>query len=413
MVYKSLIMNLLNSNYKIKKTLKHLYIFLFFFSVLTFGQEKKYQAATVGFYNLENLFDIYPSAGYIDGNLDYQDEFYHTSVKIDEIATLDTVDCKCRLTEDNLKGKKIIRRIILQDEFSPNSTKAWDEIKYQQKLTNLSKVISEIGKDVTQSAPVAMGLCEVENREVIQDLISQPSLKPYNYGIVHYNSLDKRGIDVGFIYQKDRIVIKSKRKYELEVFNVDGNRDYTRDILRVDALLDGEPITFLVNHWPSRSGGEAASFPKRKAAAELLKSIFEEIKAENNDAKIIAMGDFNDDPVSPSIAEYLGAKDNKNKLKSGDIYNAMGKMFKDGYGTLAYRDGWNLFDQIITTASLVGNDYESYKMYKTEIFSPQYLVSKEGQYKGYPNRMYGGDSYRFDGYSDHFPVYTILLREVK
>ena len=410
---KSIIMNLLNSDCKFKKSLIFSYIILLFFSVLTFGQEKQYQAAAIGFYNVENLFDIYPSAGYIDGTLDYQDQFYHTSVKIEDIPTLDTVMCRCRLTPENLMGKKVIRNIILQHEFSPSSPKAWDETKYQQKLTNLSRVISEIGKNVTQSAPVAMGLSEIENREVIQDLIDQPALKPYNYGIVHYNSLDKRGIDVGFIYQKDRLVVQKTHKYELVVNNVDGNRDYTRDILRVDGLLDGEPISFLVNHWPSRSGGEAASFPKRKAAAELLKSIFNEIKTANPDARIIAMGDFNDDPVNPSIAEHLGAKTDKRKLKKGDIFNAMGQMYKDGYGTLAYRDGWNLFDQIITSETLVGDDYDNYQIYKTEIFSPQYLVSKEGQYKGYPNRMYGGDSYRADGYSDHFPVYTILLREVK
>ncbi|MDO5656201.1 MAG: endonuclease [Flavobacteriaceae bacterium] len=397
---------------KIKNSLIFTNIFLLIFSTLVFGQNKQYQAAAVGFYNLENLFDIYPSAGYIDGNLDYQDQFYHTSVKVADIPTLDTVMCNCRLTPGNLKGKKIIRPIILQDEFTPNGPKAWDEIKYQQKLKNLSKVISEIGKDVTQTAPVAMGLVEVENREVIEDLISQPNLLPYNYGIVHYNSLDKRGIDCGFIYQKDRIVVTKTQKYELEVYNVNGNRDYTRDILRVDGLLDGEPISFLVNHWPSRSGGQAASFPKRKAAAELLKSIFDEIKSENPNAKIIAMGDFNDDPVDPSLSQVLGAVTQRKNVKDGNLFNLMGKMFADGYGTLAYRDGWNLFDQIITTSSLIGDDYSSYRVYKTEIFSPQYLVSKEGQYKGYPNRMFGGDSYRADGYSDHFPVYTIMLREV-
>ena len=406
-------MNFSNSGDKIKNFLAFILLIFLFNANLTFAQDNQYQAATVGFYNLENLFDIYPSAGYIDGTRDYQDQLYHISINRADIANYDTVDCKCRLTEANLSGKKIIRELILIDEFTPNGPKAWNQEKYNQKLNNLSRVIAEMGSDLTQSAPVAMGVVEVENRDVLEDLVKQPAIEKFNYGVIHYNSLDKRGIDVGFIYQKDRIIIKNTKKYELEVFNVDGNRDYTRDILRVDALLDGEAVHFLVNHWPSRRGGEAASFPKRKAAAELLKSIFEEIRAENKDAKIIAMGDFNDDPNSPSLDQVLGAEGNKKKLKDNSIYNAMGDMFSKGYGTLAYRDGWNLFDQIITSSSIVGNDYDSYQIYKTEIFSPSYLVSKEGQYKGYPNRMYGGDTYRSDGYSDHFPVYTILLRKVE
>lgn len=397
---------------------KPLGLIAFIFAIISNGnnlvaQENQFQAATVGFYNVENLFDIYPSAGFIDGTKDYQDEFYHINIKREDIPNYDTINCKCRLTEENLRGKKVIRHTILAEEFTPQGGKSWDEPKYNQKLKNLSKVISEIGADVTNTAPVVMGLSEVESREVIQDLIDTPLLKPYNYGIVHYNSMDKRGIDVALIYQKDRVVVQKTLKYELEVYNTNGNRDYTRDILRVDALLDGEMIHFIVNHWPSRSGGEAASEHKRKAAAELMLSIFEDIKSQNKDAKIIAMGDFNDDPNSPSIKEVLNTVDNKNRVKADDIYNPMGRMFSRGFGTLAYRDGWNLFDQILLTGTLVGDDYSDYQAYKTEIFSPAYLISKSGSFKGYPNRMYGGDTYNASGYSDHFPVYTILLRKVK
>ncbi len=406
-------MNILVSSYKFKKDLAYLVLVFLFISNFTIAQENQFQAATVGFYNVENLFDIYPSAGLIDGNKDYQDEFYHINIKREDIPKYDTIDCKCRLTEENLKGKKVIRQLILIDEFTPDGPKAWDETKYNQKLKNLSKVISEMGADVTGTAPVVVGLAEVESREVIEDLIAMPLLQPFNYGIVHYNSLDKRGIDVGLIYQKDRVVVTKTHKYELEVYNTNNRRDYTRDILRVDALLDGEPMHFLVNHWPSRSGGEAASSHKREAAAELMLSIFNEIREENKDAKIIAVGDFNDDPNSPSIKEVLKSVDKKRKVRDGDIFNATGSMFEKGFGTLAYRDGWNLFDQILTSSSLVGDDYDSYQLYRTEIFSPLYLVSREGSYKGYPNRMYGGDTYNANGYSDHFPVYSILLRKVK
>ncbi|MDG4949408.1 endonuclease [Weeksellaceae bacterium KMM 9724] len=406
-------MNILVSSYKFKKDLAYLVLVFLFISNLTIAQENQFQAATVGFYNVENLFDIYPSAGLIDGNKDYQDEFYHINIKREDIPKYDTVDCKCRLTEENLKGKKVVRELILIDEFTPDGPKAWDETKYNQKLRNLSKVISEMGADVTGTAPVVVGLAEVESREVIEDLIAMPLLQPFNYGVVHYNSLDKRGIDVGLIYQKDRVVVTKTQKYELEIYNTNGRRDYTRDILRVDALLDGEPMHFLVNHWPSRRGGEAASSHKREAAAELMLSIFNEIREEDKDAKIISVGDFNDDPNSPSIKNVLNSVDKKRKVKDGDIFNATGSMFEKGFGTLAYRDGWNLFDQILTSSSLVGDDYDSYQLYRTEIFSPLYLVSREGSFKGYPNRMYGGDTYNANGYSDHFPVYSILLRKVK
>ena len=406
-------MNILVSSHKFKKDLANLALVFLFISNFTIAQENKFQAATVGFYNVENLFDIYPSAGLIDGNKDYQDEFYHINIKREDIPKYDTIDCKCRLTEENLKGKKVVRELILIDEFTPDGPKAWDETKYNQKLRNLSKVISEMGADVTGTAPVVVGLAEVESREVIEDLIAMPLLQPFNYGVVHYNSLDKRGIDVGLIYQKDRVVVTKTHKYELEIYNTNSRRDYTRDILRVDALLDGEPMHFIVNHWPSRSGGEAASSHKRKAAAELMLSIFNEIREENKDAKIISVGDFNDDPNSPSIKNVLKSVDKKRKVKDGDIFNATGSMFEKGFGTLAYRDGWNLFDQILTSSSLVGDDYDSYQLYRTEIFSPLYLVSREGSFKGYPNRMYGGDTYNANGYSDHFPVYSILLRKVK
>lgn len=133
-----------------------------------------------------------------------------------------------------------------------------------------------MGSSITKTAPVAVGFAEVESRGVLEDLINQPSLKPYDYGIVHYNSWDKRGIDVGFIYQKSRFKVTETKKYELKVFNDNGTRDYTRDIVRVTGLLDGEEISFVINHWPSRRGGEAASYPRRKAAGELLKSIFDE-----------------------------------------------------------------------------------------------------------------------------------------
>ncbi|MFV0303870.1 MAG: endonuclease [Moheibacter sp.] len=400
---------------KINKTLTIFTLFSLFFSTVGYAQQN-YKAATVAFYNLENLFDTKISAGYIDGTRDPLDPSYHISISEDEISDFDTVSFKNRYTYENIEGKKIIRPLILQKEqFSPQGTKVWTENRYNQKLKNLSQVISQLGKEETKSAPVIVGFCEIENREVVQDLIDQPELKKHNYGIAHFNSFDARGVDVALIYQKSRFQVTKTKPYIIEIYANDGSRKYTRDILQVTGLLDGEEITFLVNHWPSRSGGEQASMPFRKKAAEVMKGVYDEIRSKNPDAKIMAMGDFNDDPVSPSIAKTLGAISDKSKIKDSDIVDLMYSMFKKGMGTLAYRDSWNLFDQFIVTGTLIDKSkkFDSYKVFKTKIFSPSYLITPEGQYKGYPYRMFGGDTYYPNGYSDHFPVYTVLLKEVK
>lgn len=400
--------------YKIIKSLTKFTLLVTLFSTQLSAQDN-YQAATVAFYNVENLFDTEISSGYIDGTLPYTDPNYHISIPAKDASKYETEPFSERYTYENIEGKKIIRPLILQDEYSATGKKVWTKERYNQKLKNLAHVISQLGKEQTQSAPVIVGLCEIENRNVVEDLINQPTLKSFNYGIAHFNSFDARGVDVALIYQKNRFRVTEAKPHVVEIFNDDGNRSYTRDILQVTGLLDGEEITFLVNHWPSRSGGEKASAPKRAKAAEVMKGIFDDIRAKNPDAKIMAMGDFNDDPVSPSIKKIMGAKGDKERIKEGDIYNVMEPMFKKGMGTLAYRDSWNLFDQMLTTGNMVDlkKEYKSYKIYKSDIFSPPYTVTPEGQYKGYPFRMYGGDTYYANGYSDHFAVFTVLLRATK
>ena len=400
--------------FKINKSLTKLSVLLTLFSTSLFAQQK-YQAATVAFYNIENLFDTEISTGYIDGTLSPTDPNYHISINVNDISNYDTVNFEGDYTYENISGKKIIRPLILQDEFSPTGKKVWTEERYNQKDKNISHVIAQLGKEETQSAPVIVGLCEIENRKTVEDIANSPELKKYDYGVVHFNSFDARGVDVALIYQKSRFQVTSAKPYVIEIFENDGSRDYTRDILRVTGLLDGEEITFLVNHWPSRSGGEQASRPRRQKAAEVMKGIYDEIRAENPEAKIMAMGDFNDDPVSPSLDKTMNAIPNKGKIKDSDIVNLMYTMFKNGMGTLAYRDSWNLFDQFIVTGVMIDaqKKFESYKVFKTEIFSPDYLVQPDGQYKGYPYRMFSGDTFRAKGYSDHFPVYTVLLRSLK
>jgi hypothetical protein len=339
------------------------FYFLLLSVVWTHSQsENEYELRTIAFYNLENLFDT---------------------------------------KNDTL---------IYDDDRTPEGKDAWTQKRYDHKLGQLSKVISQKGIDILKNPPDILGVCEVENKQVLQDLVNHQNLRKYDYGIVHFDSPDERGIDVALLYRKSVFIPMAFESRRLLLFKDNDKRDYTRDQLVVEGLLDNERIHFIVNHWPSRSGGEARSRPFRLAAAKLNKRIIDSIQRNNSLAKIISMGDFNDDPVDPSIKRVLGVKGKKKQLDSMSLFGPMEKLFKKGEGSLAYRDKWNLFDQIYMTANLVSTASDEYKFWKTGIFTPHYLIDTKGKYKGYPLRTYAGGSY-IGGYSDHFPVYVYLIRE--
>lgn len=337
-----------------------LFSFLLLFSFDVNAQQKQYKVATVAFYNLENLFD-----------------------------TLDTPDKN-------------------DEEYTPEGSNNWNSKKYYAKLKNMAEVISQIGNDLTDAPPAIVGVCEVENRQVLEDLIEQPQLKPYNYNIIHYESPDRRGIDVALLYQSAVFEVTNTVSATLTIEEMDDF--YTRDQLVVSGILDGEKLHFMVNHWPSRYGGELRSRPLRNAAAKLTRSLVDSIINIDFDAKVLVMGDFNDDPVNESLMEHLDAKKSERKTRPGDLFNPYYDMHKKGYGTLAYRDQWNLFDQIIVSRSLLGNDKSTFKFYQAKIFSKDFLKRETGRYKGYPYRTHAAGIY-LGGYSDHFPVYVFLIKE--
>ena len=373
------------------------------------------RTAAVGFYNVENLWDTVKSVDYIDATLPAHHVNSHRSVPLDSLKYLEiTKDYKGPWDYERIKGQKVVRKQILSDDFTPKSNKNYTYNIYQQKLKNIAQVISEIGFKYTKTAPVVVGLVEVENRQVVEALTQQDALKKYDYGVVHYNSFDARGIDVALIYQKKRFTVTNSYKKELVLFREDGKREYTRDLLVVSGILDGEKVAFFVNHWPSRRGGEAVSMPKRNAAAALLKQEMDALREKNPNIKLIAMGDFNDDPISPSFKNHLKAiGDEKELNEEYPYFNPMYKMYKKGVASLAYRDAPNLFDQIIYSKNLVSSSSaEEYAVYRTEVYAPAYLINKQGNYKGYPFRSWDGDKFT-GGYSDHFPVFTILQKEVK
>ena len=394
--------------------MKPLLFLIFSFFHISFSAQIK-RVATIGFYNVENLFDTIQSADYIDTSLPKNHINFHRSIPLDSLKYLEiTKNYKGPWDYEKMKGKKIVRKQSLSEDFTPKSSKNYTYDIYQQKLKNIAQVISEIGTKYTKTTPVIVGLAEVENRQVLEDLVKQDALKKYNYGIEHYNSFDARGIDVALIYQKKRFLVTQSYKKELIIYREDGKREYTRDLLVVVGILDGEKVAFFVNHWPSRRGGEAISMPKRNAAANLLKQEMDTIKEKNPNIKLIAMGDFNDDPISPSFKNYVKAVGSEKELSEKYPYfNPMYKMYKKGIASLAYQDAPNLFDQIIYSKNLVSDKIkEEYTAYKTEVFAPAYLINKQGNYKGYPFRSWSDNQFT-GGYSDHFPVFTILQKEIK
>lgn len=372
------------------------------------------RTATIGFYNVENLFDTIQSADYIDGRLPQHHPKFHRSVPLDSLKYLEVDEYKSSWNYDKIGKRRVVRKQTASEEFTPKSAKNYTFEIYQQKLKNTAQVISEIGAKYTKTAPVVVGLIEIENRKVVEDLVNQDALKKYDYGVVHYNSFDARGIDVALIYQKKRFFVLNSYKKELVLYREDGKREYTRDLLVVEGVLDGEKVAFFVNHWPSRRGGEAVSAPKRNAAASLLKQEMDNLREKNPNIKIIVMGDFNDDPISPSFRNYVKAVgDEKELSEEYPYFNPMHKMYKKGVATLAYQDAPHLFDQIIYSKNLISKELSNtYRVYKTEVFAPAYLINKQGNYKGYPFRSWNGDHFT-GGYSDHFPVFTILQKRVE
>lgn len=337
---------------------------LFLVSFYCFSQ-KQYDIRTIAFYNVENLFDTI-----------------------------------------NDTSKK--------DERSPIMEIKKDRSKiYWDKIDNLGEVILQLGSEKTNNSPTILGVAEIENEGVLLDLVNSEKLKKKRYGIIHFDAPDDRGIDVALLYQARHFKPVHYEAFDPNIY-VDNKKIKTRDILWVNGYLDDEEINIIVNHWPSRRGGEAKSRPLREKAAFKVTQIIEKIRESDKNAKIIIMGDFNDDPINTSFKKVLKAKSKKENLQPNDIYNPYEGMFKKGLNTLGYRDNINLFDQILISTPLVKseNDYTGYKMFKSGIFNKRFLTQKNGRYKGYPFRSFSYGKYT-NGYSDHYPVYMYLIKEKK
>lgn len=343
-------------------------VLLFLLLACTFlgaaAQKNEYKPIIISFYNLENFYD----------------------------------------TVDN--------PLVNDEEFLPTGIRNYNTAIYTDKVNRLATVISQIGTDFNPDGPALLGVAEVENDTVLNDLIHNKLLDKRGYRIVHYDSKDARGVDVGLLYNPRYFKVLQSDKLFVQLPGGSKDAYYTRDILWVKGELDGEVIHIYVNHWPSRYGGETRSEPARKAAAQVCKNHIDSIAKLEPNAKVIIMGDLNDDPINASVAKVIGARGSEADVKPEGFFNPWVELYKKGIGTLAYQDAWGLFDQILISYPWLNKKQDGAFFYQQHIFHRDFMVENNGRYKGYPMRTWDGNTYR-GGYSDHFPTFLVMLKQVK
>ncbi|MGB5238151.1 MAG: endonuclease [Flavobacteriaceae bacterium] len=315
-----------------------------------FKRKKRKHLFTAAFYNLENLFD----------------------------------------TEDD--------SFSLDDDFTPEGAKKWSNKRYKRKLSKLSKTIDQLGRKESALPPALVGVAEVENKRVVQELLQCGPLKKIPYDYIHFDSPDERGIDTALIYHKEHFKPLFSEPIPLFIENKEGERDMTRDILYVYGMLNGEAVHLFVNHWPSRRAGEELTSSKRLSAADTIISYMSGLEKEHEQLNYIVMGDFNDGPEDRSI---------KHLVESKDLYNPMEKLITPDRGSANYKRSWSLFDQIIVSHSFFDFKKGTHSFAHANIFDEYFLTEWKGKYRGNPFRTYVGRKYK-GGYSDHFPVYIQL-----
>ena len=331
------------------------------------AQEHRYNIYGVMFYNLENLFDTINNNGVYDL------------------------------------------------EFSPQGARQWNHEKYWKKQHNMAYTIAQITTKGTPDGPAIIGVSEIENITVLQDLVRMPEIKNRRYQIVHHDGPDRRGVDVGLLYNPRLFKVLNVTNQRL---SIEGNPNFrTRDQLCVTGMLAGDKVSVLVNHWPSRLGGEDASSYLREAAAAMARRTIDSLLRDDPNQGIIFMGDLNDDPQNKSCAEVLKAKrDLKDCDDPDDVYNPWWKLLDKGIGTLAYRGQWNLFDQIVMTQHFLkyydSKEKPQLTFLRAEVLNRDWLKTTEGDRQGYPLRTYSGGVF-LNGYSDHFPTIIYLTKEIK
>lgn len=362
-----------------KMTMKRLFYFLAVAALLLTGQDRcsaqtRSQKYVIGFYNLENLFDIY---------------------------------------DDPAKN---------DEEFLPDGKNKWTAAKYKKKLHNMAQVIRAMHDD-NGCWHTVLGISEIENRMVVEDLVSDPQISAANYQIVHYDGPDRRGVDVGLLYDPKKFGYINSESIP---FTFEGSKvaitldkeaqDYfrTRDILMVHGVIGGEHFAIYVCHLPSRLGGKGADL--RSRGAEIIYNHSLKMEEKYPGIKVVVMGDMNDNPTDDSQAVWLRGRENLKDVGEGDFFDPFTSMLKDGYGSLAYRGEWNIYDIVQVNRNLALAPNGGLKIqpivknkYYGRIFSKPFMTQQNGQYKGTPFRTFSNGAF-IGGYSDHYPTYIVISK---
>jgi len=341
-----------------------------------------------------------------------------TSVASKEIHNFE-VGCVAFYNLENLFDT--VHNVGVNDyEYTPTGANQWNAMKYKAKLKNMSYAVSQLGLDFSPVGAVVIGVSEVENRGVLEDLVRQPSISARQYGIVHYDGPDRRGVDVALLYNPRYFTVSSSKSFFLGKKFLSGTKYKdspdstfrTRNQLLVSGYLLGEKVHIIVNHWPSRYGGEIESGPLRIAAASLTRSIVDSLFNVDANSKIIVMGDLNDDPSNESCKTTMNAKRDAADATGTALYNVFWKTLDSGVGSLAYQGRWNLFDQIMISPALLSKDLKELHFWKGEVFNRPFLTFQEGENKGTPHRTHSRGVW-VNGYSDHYPTLIYLIKEKK
>lgn len=339
---------------------------------LSASAQKTQQNYVIGFYNLENLFDIY---------------------------------------DDPVKN---------DSEFLPEGKNKWTQAKYEKKLHNMAKVIRSMA-DNNKRWHTILGISEIENRLAIEDLVSQPEIADANYQIVHYDSPDRRGVDVALLYKPDQFTYLDSEAIpfdfnsDIDFSDTDTSYFKTRDILMVHGLIAGEHFAFYVAHLPSRVGGKGGNL--RSRGAEIIYNHSREMEAKYPGIKIVAMGDMNDNPTDDSMAKYLHGQERLENVTPTEFYSPYISMLKAGYGSLCYQGVWSIYDLELVNYNLAHAPDGGLKIqpvtknhgkeYYGVVFKRPWMTTQKGQYKGYPFRTFSNGAF-VGGYSDHYPTYIVI-----
>ena len=295
-------------------------------------------------------------------------------------------------------------------EFTPQGARQWNSEKYWSKIDNLANCISKMATKNTPMGPAIIGVAEIENKSVLDDLVRAKAIKQWRMQVVHHDSPDRRGVDVGLLYNPRLFKVLDVTNHTLVIPSNPNFR--TRDQMCVTGILGGDTLSVIVNHWPSRLGGQEQSSYLREAAGALAKHIADSLWAIRPNQGVIVMGDLNDDPQDKSCAVALGAKRDQDKVEPHGFFNPWWRVLDKGIGTLAYKGQWNLFDQIIISGTLLKHNHAPLQYSSCKVNNFDFLFDTEGQRQGYPKRTFAGGAW-LDGYSDHFPTIIFLHKARK